>query len=237
MLGERTRKARLGRTLATVFAAIATVAAVAAVLFPHRLLRFSLNSAARSERLLAKSLKRQGIVYFADFGEASPKELFSGVRIKVQGAPRVPVPGGFGRRIEDSGASYLSPPAPVLPFSKATYCLAIAPDDTKREQELLNQMGGTSGMRLSIAGGELVAEFRHGGETKLLSAPFEAMAGRLTHIAVSVADGRAALYCNPAPGVSPTPTATRFWALWPRREYGTELWTAPKSPALRQSAA
>lgn len=196
MLGERTRKARLGRTLATVFAAIATVAAVAAVLFPHRLLRFSLNSAARSERLLAKSLKRQGIVYFADFGEASPKELFSGVRIKVQGAPRVPVPGGFGRRIEDSGASYLSPPAPVLPFSKATYCLAIAPDGTDREQELLNQMGGTSGMRLSIAGGELVAEFRHGGETKLLSAPFEAMAGRLTHIAVSVADGHAMLYCN-----------------------------------------
>lgn len=188
--------ARTIRPMRILAAAVATVAVFVIGFFPHRILHYSRHCAGHTEILLSKALMRQGVSFLADFDAASPKDLISGKRINIQGAPRVPIPGGYGRRIEGSGKSYVSPQPTRTATSVSTYCLTVAPSNVEREQELLNQMSGTSGMILSLSSGEIIAEFRHGYDINRLSAPFEGAPGRFTHIAVAVACDRAAIYQN-----------------------------------------
>ena len=179
-------------------AAGALVAAAAAVLCfcGYPVLSATHHAVMHSRHRISADLMSQGIVFLADLNPENPRDPVSGRPIRVKGAQRVAVPGGWGRRIKAGGTSYVSPYSTLLSATEATYALSISAEGVGRRQELVNQSSGESGMILSLENGELAAEFRNLKDTMRLSAPFNGAPGRFTTIAVSISTNSAVLFQN-----------------------------------------
>ena len=136
---------------------------------------------------------KHGLVFLADFDDASPRDAVSGKQLVFWDVRRVKGRFGSARKIDLDDRPFIQIPATRLMFAtdQATFAAWFKPRDLQRRQVLFSQGGRKSSFQLALSQGMLDLAVSDAATNLSASCRFTGAKGRFTHVAL-VVDGRGA---------------------------------------------